>query len=68
MFEFIDDPEKVAIYAVGVTNVRDVSRSDEGVGEKMTVTYLVLGMHFDEKFTYSEYQEPTNLVSIVLGP
>ena len=67
LFEFIDSPERVGVFSIGVSRVRDVKRS-EGVGDVMTLTYSVLGMHFDEKFTYVEYEKPTRLVSTVQGP
>lgn len=67
VFEFVDGPENVARYAVGVSRVKEVSKTEKHVGDIMTLTYTALGKRFDEQFTYTEYNKPTLLVSKVTG-
>jgi carbon monoxide dehydrogenase subunit G len=67
VFEFIDDPEKVAKYSAGVSRVKEVSKTEGRVGDVMRLTYSVLGMRYDEEFTYVEYKKPQLLVSKVTG-
>lgn len=67
VFEFIDDPNNVAQYSVGVSRVKGSTRTKERVGDIMTLTYSALGMRFDEEFTYTKYEKPRVLISKVTG-
>ena len=51
-----DDPHAMPLYVPSVTSVSDVKRSDRRLGDTFRVTYGMLGTHFDEDFTYTEYE------------
>src|SRR3989475_12113201 len=44
------------LYVPSVTSVSDVKRSEKRLGDTFRVTYGMLGSHFDEDFTYTEYE------------
>ena len=68
VFDAFDDPEALPQYVPPMTHVREVHRSDQRLGDSFQATYVVLGMHFDEAFTYAEYVRPTKLVTRFEGP
>jgi hypothetical protein len=41
-----------------VTKGGDVRRSEGRVGDNFQATIVVMGMHFDERLTYTEYERP----------
>ena len=51
-----DDPHAMPLYVPSVTSVSDVKRSEKRLGDTFRVTYGMLGSHFDEDFTYTEYE------------
>jgi carbon monoxide dehydrogenase subunit G len=69
LFDFIEDGGKnLQLYAGGVSRVKELSRSKVRVGDRLTLTYSVMGMHFDEQLTYVQYERPRLLVSGIAGP
>jgi uncharacterized protein YndB with AHSA1/START domain len=68
VFDALDDPEALPQYIPPMTQVREVHRSNQRLGDSFQATYVVLGMHFDESFTYAEYVRPTKLVTRFVGP
>ena len=52
-----DDPNAMPLYVPSVTSVSDVRRSEKRIGDTFTVKYGMLGTHFDEDFTYTEYEK-----------
>ena len=68
VFEFVDDPNNVAEYSVGVSRVKGSVRTEQRVGDVMALTYTALGIRFDEEFTYTKYEKPLILISKVSGP
>ena len=60
IFDLLDTPERAREWAVGLTRVSDVQRTDGRVGDTMRLTYSVLGLRFPMKFTVMEYERPTN--------
>ena len=63
IFDLLDTPERAREWAVGLTRVSDIQRSDARVGDTMRLTYSVLGLRFPMKFTTIEYERPTKMVS-----
>ncbi|HEV2458876.1 MAG TPA: SRPBCC family protein [Ktedonobacterales bacterium] len=68
VFDALDDPEALPQYIPPMTKVRAVHRSAQRLGDSFQATYSVLGMHFDEAFTYTAYVRPTTLVTRFEGP
>lgn len=67
VFQAIDDPEMMERYVPSVTKVSDVQRTDARLGDTFRVTYEMLGIHFDQLFTYSEYDRPRKLAARFTG-
>jgi carbon monoxide dehydrogenase subunit G len=67
IFEFIDDAEMLGKYGVGISRVKEVSRTKDRIGDILTLTYTVLGQRCDLQFTYNEYRRPRSLGSKVTG-
>ena len=63
LFELLDNPENFPVFVPNVTKVSNIRRSDKRLGDSFDVVYSVMGMNFDEKFTYSEYAKPTRLAA-----
>lgn len=67
VFQAIDDPEMMERYVPSVTKVSDVERTDARLGDTFRVTYEMLGIHFDQHFTYSEYDRPRKIAAGFTG-
>ena len=63
VFEMLDDPENFPVYVPNVTKVSNIRRSDKRLGDTFDVVYSMMGMDFNEKFTYSEYAKPKRLAA-----
>ncbi len=57
VFQRCDDPNAMPLYVPSVTSVSNVQRSAKRVGDTFRVTYGMFGAHFDEDFTYTEYEQ-----------
>ncbi|HLI51148.1 MAG TPA: SRPBCC family protein [Thermomicrobiaceae bacterium] len=68
VFEAIDDPEMMPRYVPSVTKVSDIHRTDERLRDTFRVTYEMLGIHFDQLFTYTEYDRPRRITARFTGP
>ena len=67
LFDMVEDPQKLATYVPNVSEVVDIHRTEQRVGDTFRVIYKVLGMTFDEKFTTSEYERPKSITSAFKG-
>jgi ribosome-associated toxin RatA of RatAB toxin-antitoxin module len=67
LFTIIDNAENFPRYVPNVSAVADVKRSDQRMGDSFRVTYKVLGVTFDEKFTTTDYQRPHRLAATFEG-
>jgi carbon monoxide dehydrogenase subunit G len=67
VFDACDNPENAPVIFPNVSSVSDIKRSDKRLGDTFHVRYSIMGMHFDEDFTYSEYQKPTKLGAKYVG-
>lgn len=56
VFERCDNPNAMPVYVPNVTSVSNVQRSERRIGDTFRVTYGMMGAHFDEDFTYSEFE------------
>ncbi len=63
VFEMLDEPENFPVFVPNVTKVSNVRRSDKRLGDTFDVVYSMMGMDFNEKFTYSEYAKPKRLAA-----
>ena len=63
VFEMLDDPENFPVYVPNVTKVSNIRRTDKRLGDTFDVVYSMMGMDFNEKFTYSEYAKPQRLAA-----
>ena len=63
VFQALDDPDKMPLYVPNVTKISDVQRSDARLGDRFQATYAMMGMHFEEKFTYTEYERPRKIAA-----
>src|SRR5712691_10284265 len=63
VFEMLDDPENFPVYVPIVTKVSNIRRSDKRLGDSFDVVYSMMGMDFNETFTYSEYAKPRRLAA-----
>ncbi len=63
IFGTLDDPRAMPLYVPAVTNVSDVKRSENRVGDTFRATYGLMGMHFDLKFTNTEHDPARKIVS-----
>jgi uncharacterized protein YndB with AHSA1/START domain len=63
VFQALDDPDKMPLYVPNVRKVSDVHRSDARLGDRFQATYMVLGLHFEETFTYTEYERPRKITA-----
>lgn len=52
-----DDPNAMALYVPSVTSVSNVQRSDKRIGDTFQAKYGMMGAHFDEDFTFTEYEK-----------
>ena len=57
VFAIMDDPARLPEYFAGVVGVSDVRRTEERVGDSISVRYSVLGVHFDVKSTIEKWEE-----------
>ena len=67
LFDIVEDPSKLPKFVPNVSEVVDIHRTDGRVGDTFRVIYKVLGLTFDEKFTTTEYDRPTDLTSAFKG-
>lgn len=67
LFDIVEDPQNLPKYVPNVSEVVDVHRTEQRVGDTFRVIYKVLGMTFDEKFTTSEYERPSGITSAFKG-
>lgn len=67
LFEIVEDPTKFPRYVPNVSEVVDVKRSDQRVGDSFRIVYKVLGITFDEVFTTTEYHRPSRITSTFKG-
>jgi carbon monoxide dehydrogenase subunit G len=67
VFAILDDPEQIKSIAPGVNRVTDVKQTNERIGDSVRVTYSVLGLRFPMKFTITEHDPPSKLVSHMEG-
>ena len=63
VFDLLDDPSAIPSYTPNVERVDDVRQTEERIGDTFRVIYKAIGMTFEEKFTITEHQRPTRLVS-----
>ncbi len=63
VFEMLDNPENFPVFVPNVTKVSNIRRSDNRLGDTFDVVYSMMGMDFNEKFTYSEYAKPDRLAA-----
>ena len=56
VFQRCDDPNAMPLYVPSVTSVSNIQRSEKRIGDTFRVTYGMLGAHFDQDFTYAEYE------------
>src|SRR2546425_10428585 len=59
----LDNPENFPVYVPNVTKVSNIRRSDQRLGDPFAVVYSMMGMDFNETFTYSEYAKPKRLAA-----
>ncbi|MCX6021608.1 MAG: hypothetical protein NTZ05_07730, partial [Chloroflexi bacterium] len=59
----MDDPNAMPAYVANVSRVSEVRRTEGRLGDTFTATYSILGIDFDERFTYVEYDRPRRLVA-----
>ncbi len=62
VFKVLDDPNQMPTIVPAVTRVSDVTMSKDRVGDTFRVTYGLLGMHFDLKFTDITNEPPRKIV------
>ncbi len=67
LFAIVDDPTNFPKYVPNVAGVEDVTSSTGRIGDTFRVTYKVLGVGFDEKFTTTEYEHPKRITSSFKG-
>ena len=67
LFDIVEDPSKLAQYVPNVSEVVDIHRTADRVGDTFRVIYKVLGLTFDEKFTTTEYSRPSDITSAFKG-
>jgi ribosome-associated toxin RatA of RatAB toxin-antitoxin module len=67
LFDIVEEPTNLPKYVPNVSEVVDVQRTDQRVGDTFRVIYKVLGMTFDERFMTSEYDRPTCIASAFKG-
>ena len=58
VLEFLDSPENLAECAPDVVRVTDVTRSGQHVGDTFRLSYMAIGMTFDEAFTVTGFHLP----------
>src|SRR3989449_9285415 len=58
-----DDPENFPVDVPNVTKVSNNQRSEKRLGDTFDVVYTMMGMDFNETFTYSEYAKPRRLAA-----
>src|SRR3989442_9161777 len=63
VFEMLDDPENFPVYVPNVTKVSNIRMSDQRLGDTFDDVYSMMGMDFNETFTYSEYAKPKRLAA-----
>ena len=63
VFKRVEDPNGLPLYVPAVTNVSDVRRSEKGIGDTFRATYSLLGVHFDEDFTFTEYKKGARITA-----
>ncbi len=68
IFGTLDDPKAMPIYVPAVTNVTDVLGTGNRVGDTFRVTYGLMGMHFDLKFTNTEHDPARRIARRFDGP
>lgn len=67
LFDIVEDPRQLPKFVPNVSEVVDIHRTEQRVGDTFRVIYKVLGLTFDEKFATSEYERPSNLTSAFKG-
>ncbi|TMI29313.1 SRPBCC family protein [Candidatus Bathyarchaeota archaeon] len=67
VFEKCDNPNAMPLYVPSVTSVSNVQRSEKRIGDTFRATYGMMGAHFDEDFTYTEFERDKRIKAAFEG-
>ncbi len=63
VFRACDNPSAFPLFVPSVTKVSNLHRTEKRLGDTFNATYALLGSHFDERFTYAEYESPNRITA-----
>jgi carbon monoxide dehydrogenase subunit G len=61
VFAALDTPGALPRFLPGFKAVSEVALSERRVGDSFVASYGVMGLHYEQRFTYSEYSKPTRI-------